>query len=79
MATLSITIPDNVYTRVVTALAAQGNYQATLADGSQNPVTQAAFARQMVLNYIQGTVAYQESKAAQLTAAQNSASQITLS
>jgi len=79
MATISLTIPDAQLTRVIGAICLQGNYQAVSHDGTPNPVSPAQFAKAYLISHVMGVVSYQESKAAGSAAAQQAASQITIS
>lgn len=56
MAVISITVPDAMLPRVVTALTAAGGYSATLPDGTPNPQTPAQFAKAMVAAYVKQVV-----------------------
>lgn len=65
MASLTIQIPDAIATRVIDALAATGGYQATLPDGSPNPVTKEQFVVRALKDHIRGVVvAYETAVAA---------------
>ena len=67
MATMTVTIPDAQVPRVTTAVCASGGYQATLPDGSPNPVTQVEFVRQQITGFLKHTVVVYEAKQSTLT------------
>ncbi len=46
---VTFTIPDAKKALVVDALCSEGGYQATLPDGSANPVSKAQFARRVMI------------------------------
>lgn len=73
MATLSITIPNAVATRVQDSFCAAHGYQATLPDGSANPETKQQFLKRKVVEFIRDSV-----KAAEATAAAETARQAAL-
>lgn len=73
MATISITIPPAQTARVVDALCAYHGYQATLDDGTPNPVTKAAFAKSVVIQLIKDVVKAQDDAAARAAAAASTA------
>lgn len=65
MATISITVPDAILTRVVNGVAGQHNYPATVG-GSPNPETRTQFARRMLARWVRETVkAYEVTSAAE--------------
>jgi len=76
MASMTITIPDGILSRVLDGIANQFHYDA-LADG-----TKAAFAKQQVIAFILNTVRNAEVQAAAssagVTAASNVNSQVTI-
>ena len=77
MATITLTIPDAQLLRIQNALCALYGYQTKLPDGSANPVSQAAFSKQQIVNYIQQSVlAYEVPTTMQAT--QTAASQAVL-
>ena len=67
MATLSITIPDSIATRVNNAIATAYGYKETI-DGQPNPQTKAQFSKAKVIELIKEIVRAQEAKAAANTA-----------
>lgn len=67
MAQISITIPDSVLNRVVDAICAQHDYQATI-NGAPNPETKSQFARRMIREFVKGCVRRQEMADAQAAA-----------
>lgn len=78
MAQISVTIPDNQVARVVGAIAAVHNYQATLPGGGDNPETRASFARRMLVNQMKQWVAQYEGAAADTAARQSVSNDATL-
>lgn len=65
MATLTFTVPDAALPELIDALCAlPPPYQATLPDGSPNPMTRAVFARNRVIQYLkQMTMLYRRRQA----------------
>ena len=82
MATISITIPDAVLTRVSTALAASVNWTATINDPAlgviTNPETQAQAAKRAVTEFVKTTTVQYEGQVAHQTADATAKSQITI-
>jgi hypothetical protein len=60
MASLTINYPDNQQQRIRDALCAHGDYQETLPDGTANPVSRAAFAREQIISFIRRAVRQHE-------------------
>ena len=83
MAIINLTIPDAILSRVVTALASQVGWTATLPDGTANPETQAQAAKRAVIQYMKQIVIHHEvaqaSHQAEVTANSTAESQITIS
>ena len=52
MATFTVTINDADVTTVATAICANNNYQATLPDGTPNPVDPVSYARLVIINFM---------------------------
>lgn len=81
MATLSITIPNEIAVRVNDAIAGMYGYQDTI-DGEPNPQTKAQFSKQQVINFLKETVkAYEAnlaSEAARLAASNTAETEIQL-
>lgn len=69
MATITITIPDNITPRVINGFARRYNYSPTLEDGSPNPETKAQFAKRKVIEFIKQAVREAEVQDASNTAA----------
>jgi len=63
MASVTITIPDPVVTRVLTAICANHGYQATI-DGSPNPETKAQAVKRYVKEWAMAHVEAYEAKEA---------------
>lgn len=65
MATITITIPDNMIDRVVDAVCARGRYSAFLTDGvTPNPQTKAQFAKAQVVMFLRhSTIEYEAEQA----------------
>lgn len=82
MAQITITIPDAVVQRVLTAMCNTYGYQATLPDGTPNPQTQAQFARAQLAAYVKAVVtayeATQAAEAARVSAANTASSDIAV-
>lgn len=76
MASITLTIPDSEAARVLDGFAAYHRYEATVdnpdydpkAEGSSptipNPETKIQFAKKMIIEFIKGSVAAEEEKAA---------------
>lgn len=64
MASITINFPDEQQTRIRNALCEYAGYQPTLEDGSPNPVTKAAFAKDVVKGIIRDIVRQVERNAA---------------
>ncbi len=60
MATITLTAPTTVFTRITNAITTRYGYQATLPDGSANPQTKAEFARQWIIQRLIDEVKQQE-------------------
>ncbi len=69
MSTITITIPDNITTRVLNGFAKRYNYSPTLENGSPNPETKAQFAKRKLIEYIKQAVREAEIQDAANTAA----------
>lgn len=69
MATITITIPNAQLARTVDGLCGYGNYQATLEDGTPNPVTRAEFARLTLIGLAKDAVRSHETNVARAAAA----------
>lgn len=66
----SLTVPTTLVPVIAEAFAATYGYQATLPDGTANPVTPEQFTQQCVVAYIANVVeSYQANQAAQAAAA----------
>jgi len=87
-AQICIPVPDPIQARVIDAIAAHGNYKATIGDPANpsevipNPETKGQFARRIVIEMIKKIVVRQEAvdsaRTAYDTQAQQSNSEITL-
>lgn len=80
MATIALTIPDNVAQRVLDAFCNTHGYQATVDDGSgnqiPNPQTQAQFVRATLTRKLRDTTIRYEAKLAEQNQETQSASTI---
>lgn len=56
MTTITITIPDEITQRVVSALSYRWKYPPVLDDGSPNPESRAQFIRRKVIEYMKKSV-----------------------
>lgn len=75
MATVSITVPDAMVTRINDAFATAFEYPATI-DGEPNPETKTQHTRRRVREYVAGIVRRIEAGAAAQTAAASTANQV---
>jgi hypothetical protein len=64
MAQITINIPDAQLTRVINGFAGFHLYSATLGDGTANPQSKAAFAKDKLIESIKQAVANYEAKVA---------------
>lgn len=85
MATLTITVPNGVANRVLTAICSLHGYQATIDDGTgnmiPNPQTQQEFVRQYIITVIKNQVVSYEGQQAAIanaTAVTNATNQILI-
>jgi len=82
MATLSITVPDAVATRVMDAIGATYGFAAALAAAAaEDPprtLTKAQFAKQVIIDFVRTTVKNYEAELARAAAAAQTGSDITL-
>lgn len=78
MAQWTFTVPDNLATRVVNAIARIKNYQPTI-DGQPNPETKAQFAKRMVREQVKRWVVDGEGHAGDQTAREAAESEISIS
>lgn len=68
---VTINIDNTLITEALNALCAQGGYSATIPDPQDagqtiaNPVTKAAFAKQVIRDYVRNAVYEQRNRAAQ--------------
>ena len=76
--TFSINIPTALIPRISAAFCAAYGYQATLPDGSANPVTPIQFTRRTIKAIIRQTVISHETNQARITAAATIESEIDL-
>jgi len=56
MASITITIPDNIAPRVINGFAKRYSYIPTLEDGAPNPETKAQFAKRKLIEIIKRAV-----------------------
>jgi hypothetical protein len=86
MATLSITVPNNIATRVADAICNLNGYQETISDGNggtiPNPQTKLEFVKHYVINVLKNQVISYEGRiaadAANLAAIQTAQAEIIL-
>lgn len=71
MTTITITIPNNITTRVIDGFCKRYNYSPTLENGEPNPETKAQFAQRKLREYIKQAVREAEIQDATNTAATN--------
>jgi hypothetical protein len=69
MATITITIPDAIASRVINDFAQRFNYSPILEDGSPNPETKNQFAKRKLIEYIKQSCREAEIQNATNTAA----------
>lgn len=78
MASITITIPDQIAQRVLNGFCTHYGYLATLDNGDPNPETKLQFAKRKLIEYIKAGVEVTEVQAARNSAATTAKASIDL-
>ncbi len=76
MATITLTIPNAVASRITDAISAKYGYSATLMNGTPNPQTKADFTKAWLITQLKNAVKEHEQNTAAAVASTNAANDV---